>query len=486
MNITLNKNDEIVMKLLHFFITDQGYNPVILHGAKDEIWLENSEADYKIVRIVTNYIHNDEQFDWDLYRTKQIMRTIKRKTFSFSMNTLSIFINLGDNVHLKENYNKNIDCIELKEISDINKYSFVIDTFPNITKLDKVSEQGLELFMKLTEEINEKNKEDATKVDEIFSKKKPIITYALIISNIIMFIASIVLGGKIFDIDPNDLYNLGGLVSFDSMKRNPIELYRLVTSMFLHAGIIHLLFNMYALYVLGPQLESFFGKVKYLIIYFISGIIGGLIAMMFLSSTTVCVGASGAIFGLIGAFIFFGYHYRVYFGSVIKSQIIPLLVANFILGFAIGGISMAAHIGGFIGGILSAKAVGIKYKTTTSDSINGCIMLLIFIAFSVYMTIIRVNEPKTTIEMNCNGKNTSYEIKVGETLNCKLLGEKYKFTINSIEDDKIILDVNKTGLTDENSLLEKKEKFTLTKNKDLKINTQSTDYQENVIFKWKE
>lgn len=388
MNITLNKNDEIVMKLLHYFITDQGYNPVILHGAKDEIWLENSEADYKIVRIVTNYIHNDEQFDWDLYRTKQIMRTIKRKTFSFSMNTLSIFVNLGDNVHLKENYSKNIDCIELKDITDINKYSFVMNTFPNITKLDMVSEQGLELFMKLTEEINQKNKEDATKADEIFSKKKPVVTYALIISNIIMFIASIIVGGSVFDMSPNTLYNMGGLVSYDQMNNNPFELYRLITSMFLHAGIIHLAFNMYALYVLGPQLESFFGKFKYILIYFISGIIGGLVSMIFQGSA-VSVGASGAIFGLIGAFIFFGYHYRVYFGSVIKSQIIPLLVANLLLGYMVSGINMAAHVGGLIGGVLSAKAVGIKYKTTTSDNINGCVMLLIFLIFAVYMGVIR-------------------------------------------------------------------------------------------------
>ena len=57
MNITLNKNDEIVMKLLHYFITIQGYSPVVLHGAKDEIWLEKSDADYKIVRIVSNYIN---------------------------------------------------------------------------------------------------------------------------------------------------------------------------------------------------------------------------------------------------------------------------------------------------------------------------------------------------------------------------------------------------------------------------------------------
>ena len=80
MNITLDKNDEIVMKLLHYFITEQGYNPVILHGAKDEIWLENTDGEYQIIRIVTNYIHNDEQFDYDIFKTKQIMKTIKKKS----------------------------------------------------------------------------------------------------------------------------------------------------------------------------------------------------------------------------------------------------------------------------------------------------------------------------------------------------------------------------------------------------------------------
>lgn len=387
MNITLDKNDEIVMKLLHYFITEQGYNPIILHGAKDEIWLENTESDYKIVRIVTNYIHNDEQFDWDIYRTKQIMRTIKKKTFSFNMNALSIFINLGDNVHLSEKPRKNIDCIELKSISDINKYDFVLESFPTIKGIDKVTEQGLELFMRLTEEINAKNREDAKKVDEIFSRKKPVVTYALIISNIIMFLMLIISGANIFSIDPNLLYNFGALVNHNMMS-SPLEYFRLLPSIFLHANIFHILFNLYALYILGPQLESFFGKAKYLAIYIISGLIGGLVSMTFLGDNVVTVGASGAIFGLIGAFLFFGYHYRVYFGGVIKSQIIPLLILNLILGIAVSGIDLGAHFGGIVGGVLAAKAVGVKYKTTTADSINGIIMLIILSAFLVYLGMV--------------------------------------------------------------------------------------------------
>ena len=386
MNITLDKNDEIVMKLLHYFITEKGYNPIILHGAKDEIWLENSEGEYSIVRIVTNYIHNDEQFDFDIFKTKQIIKSIKRKTFSFSMNALNIFVNLGENVHLEENDAKlkNIDCIELKDINDLNNYKNVISAYPDILEVEDVKEEGLELFMKLTEEINKKNVDDASKADEIFSKKRPIVTYALIMSNIIMFIMCILAGGNLFNMDPNLLFNFGGMVNYQTMG-GPAELYRLVTSMFLHGEILHIGFNMYALYVLGPQLESFFGKAKYFIIYMLSGIIGNLVSMVLQQNNIVSVGASGAIFGLIGAFLYFGYHYRVYLGSVIKSQIIPLLLINLVLGFMIASVNMAAHIGGLVGGLLAAKMVGVKYKTTTGDQINGFIMVAIVVVALLYI-----------------------------------------------------------------------------------------------------
>ena len=72
----VNKLDEITIKLLHYFIVEKSYQPIILQGAKNEIWLENLSNDYKIVRIVTNYIHNNDQMDFDLFRTKQIVKKI--------------------------------------------------------------------------------------------------------------------------------------------------------------------------------------------------------------------------------------------------------------------------------------------------------------------------------------------------------------------------------------------------------------------------
>lgn len=385
MNITLSKNDEIVMKLIHYFITEQGYNPIVLHGAKDEIWLENSENDYQIVRIVTNYIHNDEQFDFDLYRTRQILKRIKQKTFSFKMNALSIFINLGENVHLSDMETDNIDCIEIKEIDDINQYDFVVDTFPNINKIDKVTEKGLELFMKLTDEINQKNQEDAEKAEDVFSKKRPIVTYALLISNVVLFLTLLLCGTSPFNVNAGVLYNFGGLVNFETMGRDYLELYRLITSLFLHASVIQLLFNIYALYVIGPQIESFFGKFKFALIYLGSGIISGLLGMLFLPDNVVGIGASGALFGLIGSLLYFGYHYRVYLGTVIKSQIIPLIILNGFIALMLSKISLIGYLGGIFGGILVTKAVGVKYKSTTSDRVNGIIMTLIFVTFLCYV-----------------------------------------------------------------------------------------------------
>ena len=389
MNITLNKNDEIVMKLLHYFITIQGYSPVVLHGAKDEIWLEKSDADYKIVRIVSNYIHNDEQLNFDIFRTKQILKRVKRKMFSLKMDTLSIFVNLGDNVNLKNKEFENIKCADIKEINDLSKYSFIIKEFPNILEVENVKEEGVELFIKLTDDINKKNFEESKKAEDVFSKKTPIMTYIFMGICLVLYVLTALASLNFIELNPNVLYKYGALVNFEMMGKNPIELYRLITSIFLHGGLLHLLCNMYSLYVLGPQLESFFGKIKYTIIFIGSGIIGNLLSLVFLQETYVSVGASGAIFGLLGALLYFGYHYRVYLSGVIKSQIIPLIILNLAIGFFATSINNLAHIGGLIGGVLVSMAVGVKYKSNKADIINGIIMTLIFTIFLIYMIFFR-------------------------------------------------------------------------------------------------
>ena len=96
--IRIDDKEVIVMNLVHYFVTERNYNPVVVHGINDEIWLENMDSDYKIVRIVSRYIHNDEQLSFNRFRYNQIARKLKMKTLSFKMNVLSIYTDLGENV----------------------------------------------------------------------------------------------------------------------------------------------------------------------------------------------------------------------------------------------------------------------------------------------------------------------------------------------------------------------------------------------------
>ncbi len=371
--IVINKNDELVMKLLHYFITEMGYSPIVLHGAKDEIWLEKLDGDYQIVRIVSNYIHNNDQLNFDLFRTRQIMKQIKKKTFSFNMNTLSLFVNLGDNVDINQYlHTDNIDCASIQTIQDFNKYSFITESFPTITKKTTFKEKGADLFLKITGEITKKNEQESIKAEEVFKVKRPYITYALLVINAIIFF--------LVHWNPQLLNNLVLLKNINS------EYYRIITAAFTHYDIFHLLFNMYALYVIGSQIESFFGKKKYMIIYLFNIITSSLMSITFMPNNGASLGASGAIFGLFGSLIYFGYHYRLYLGTVLRSQVIPLIIFNLLLGFMITGVDNAAHIGGLIGGILISMACGVKYKSTKSERINGCILSIILLTFLTYIS----------------------------------------------------------------------------------------------------
>ena len=373
--IEMNEKNTLAMKLLHYFITEKGYTPIILQGAEDEIWLENLDEDYKIVRIVIRYIHNDEQYKFDVFKTNRILKKIRKKTLSFKLNTLSIFLDLGGSVNLDEFKSDNITAVEVHEENEVKKNKLLKSIFPDLSKKLKFSEDGVALFVKVTNDINAHNKKDQEKVADVFSPKKPVVTYALILINVFMFLFPLINGNS------EEFYNL--FASYGPFVKMG-EYYRLLSAAFMHANIAHLIFNMYALWIIGMQLESFIGKWRYLVVYLFSAISGSLLSVI-VTPNAVSVGASGAIFGLLGALLYFGYHYRVYLGTVIKSQIIPLIVINLLLGFMVPGIDNAAHIGGLIGGALMMIGVGVKYKSSNFERINGLIVSAIYIGFLIYM-----------------------------------------------------------------------------------------------------
>lgn len=371
-NIKISNKDQIIMSLVHYFVTKESYTPIVVKGAKDEVWLENLSAPIKIIRINGNYIHNDEQYNIDVLKLKFVLKQIKKRTFTFKMNALNICLDVADRVNMHSQ--SKVHTVSFKDINDIEKNTFFKDNFPNIkTDLIKKSD-NLDLIKNVTDDINETTNKKNKMFEEIFKSKKIVVTYVLMFICTFLFILTILTNYNLLNFGANNGFNV----------KNG-EYYRLFTSIFLHVNFIHLFVNMYSLNILGKQLENFIGKFKFLIIFILSGLSGSLISILINGDLNFSVGASGAIFGLAASLVYFGYYYRAYLNSVMINQLFPIILLNLVLGFMISGIDNAAHIGGLIGGYLTSVAVGVTGKSKKSEQINGIVALVIYFIFLLYL-----------------------------------------------------------------------------------------------------
>lgn len=144
--------------------------------------------------------------------------------------------------------------------------------------------------------------------------------------------------------------------------------WQLLTSTFLHANLTHLAFNAYALYILGRDIEGLNGSLWFTMLYFLAGL-GGSVSWYLFGASAPSVGASGAIFGLIGAEASFFLINRQLFGALGRQRLINvmvLLVINFVLGFTIPNVNYIAHLGGLITGFLVGLAFAPSYALTYS------------------------------------------------------------------------------------------------------------------------
>ena len=178
------------------------------------------------------------------------------------------------------------------------------------------------------------------------SQNPRFITYTLIIINVVVFLIGIINPG---------IYDFG-------VQYNPLimqgEYWRILTAMFLHAplpNIMHIALNMLSLFFIGPVVEAFYGKWRYLLIYLLSGIAGGLFYLFVDPQGVPTLGASGAIFGVFGALGVFYLVNRHALGGIGRAAITNWLFwlgLNLVLGFSIPGINILDHIGGLIAGIV--------------------------------------------------------------------------------------------------------------------------------------
>ena len=375
-DIIINKKDDIIVKLVHYFVTEKDYKPIVVNGLQNEIWLENMNNDIKIIRLNINYIHNDEQLNNDLRKVDAIRRNIKKKTYTFKMKVLNILVDCGENVTLKNT--DYIESVEVKKIGDIKKNKFVNEYFPDLKdKINSKKSNVIDMF-KMTEELNDKTVKDDKKMSKLFKNGIPFMTYTLIFVNVLIFI--LMLSPGIYNYFINLFANY-----YANVQKG--EVYRLITCMFLHGNSIHLFFNMYALYIIGPEIERYYGSFKFLVIYLLGGVIGSLFSAVLITSPSI--GASGAIFGLFGALLYFGFNYRATLDGYLKSQIIPLILINLLVGLIVPGIDVYAHIGGLIGGLIVSLMFGIKGFNKKNHTMHGLIMTIILVGSLAYMLMLK-------------------------------------------------------------------------------------------------
>ena len=191
------------------------------------------------------------------------------------------------------------------------------------------------------------NPVDLRTVHSVERENRPVVTRAIIAINVLMWLLMTLAGGST---------NVGVLIRFGAMYAPLVirgQYWRFVTPMFLHVGFAHLAFNSYALYQLGGIAERVYGKYRFAVIYVAAGICGSVFSFLF--TRAVSAGASGAIFGMLGALLYFARKRPGVFRRGFMANLLTILAINIFIGLSTPGIDNFAHMGGFLGGYTAAR-----------------------------------------------------------------------------------------------------------------------------------
>lgn len=208
------------------------------------------------------------------------------------------------------------------------------------------------------------------------------ITYSLIVINILGYLLSAFLSKSLIDMDIEVLVNMGAL--YGPITVLDSEWWRLLSAMFLHGGMTHLLMNMFSLYLIGRGVEQYFNTTSYVSIYLFSGLLGGL-ASLYMHPASVGVGASGAIFGIFGAMAGFFLAHREKIEAHTKAfmkDFAMIIGINLVLGFSIPSVDVSAHVGGLVIGFIGGYVVSKNPKWVWIYSVA---MILLMIGFMQYL-----------------------------------------------------------------------------------------------------
>ncbi|WP_027963440.1 rhomboid family protein [Halalkalibacillus halophilus] len=370
-------------KLTNYLIEQAGFEIRYITKSGEGIVLEKYEKRRNKVIFIQH-----QSFDWSNHLEKHMNRQIKflmeqvrqfrgRKT-DYHLVFVSDFAPVDNWQRLQETRNINESGTKTSSLyyvtsenidEELQRLSQSVDDtidirFTQVPSIPEQEQQSMYLHQKIESEYRRKDQQ----FKEVFQYGKVKWTYTLILVNLLVFF---LLESEGSSTDSMHLIEWGA-------KFNPAiasgEWWRIGSSMFLHIGVFHLFMNMLALFFLGEVNERIYGSKRFLGIYFTAGIFGGVAS--FATNNAVAAGASGAIFGLFGALLFFGLHYKELFFKTMGSSLLIIVAINIAFGFTIPQIDNGAHLGGLLGGFLAAQVLHLPKKQEKLKQFTASILVV--------------------------------------------------------------------------------------------------------------
>ncbi|MBM0817597.1 rhomboid family protein [Staphylococcus epidermidis] len=356
--------NKLYWKALYYWIRYLNYNVIYRDKEDDEIWLSHKRK-HSIV-VFRKDVTSTQEIRFD--KSKIMERPEEIQQFIGYIPESYEFYYFTDKELAKENLNEEKPIkLKFKIISNEQSLNSLPINFLLLKML--INNEDKRTYLHYKRKVLTQNL-----VDKHMQRFTPI-TYTLILINIVIWLCMILYLNRFSDVK---LLEVGGLVHFNVVHG---EWYRLISSMFLHFNFEHILMNMLSLFIFGKIVESIIGSWRMLIIYIISGLYGNFVSLSF-NTTTISVGASGAIFGLIGS-IFVIMYLSKNFNKKMIGQLLIALVVLIVFSLFMSNINIMAHLGGFISGVL-ITLIGYYFKTQRSLFWSFLIVfLLIFIILQI-------------------------------------------------------------------------------------------------------
>lgn len=241
---------------------------------------------------------------------------------------------------------------------------------------------------------------------QAFYTRRAVVAYSLFALNIIIFLMMTFAGGS--ENDPT-------LLAFGAKQNYRIdngEYWRFITPIFLHIGMIHLFFNSYALWIVGPQVEKLYGGPRFLVLYLLTGV-AGVAASYAYHPVNISAGASGAIFGLFGVLLVFSFKYRktvpAFFSQALGKGMLMTVAINLAIGYFIPQIDLSAHIGGFVAGGLLALVVPFARPGEPERPVYKVLQagVVVLVAVSFFQVATHYDGPSFSLQGALRGDRTA-------------------------------------------------------------------------------